>query len=519
MSELAKKLKIKNKDNTTEEIKLYSTKDELGDTTEYGTLNLKVDDINCYAPLNIPTEDNVSKLTINKEDTELKVSKETLKDNRPIVARAYRNNETLLSELPDFIINSGDYIELNNSTAPTIEGYDFVMAIPNNMRIISNTNESQVEIRLYYIPESIDNRNNMNWNGYFFTSSYNDIYTQDIANTYSGIYFTDLFRESPRLIRAPKLNFSNGTLFTKAFQNCDSLETIPPYDLTNSSTCVEMFSGCTNFLGIEYYNASNSFQNINTPKLDISKTFDVSKMFQSCSSLMDASFLHSTGHEGYYTNMFNGCTSLTTLPDTLCVFNVMGNYDVEGMFFNCASLEELPEGSSFRECKSVDNLFNGCTRLRSVIGFSNSSSSIKSMNRTFRNCSSLQMGAVNGTKKVTSMQEIFYGCSSMISISDNFDTSSCTNLSGAFSGCTSLTSLPELDTSKCTNFSSMFDYCENLTIDWDIDMSSATNVYSMFCNCYKIPEVNLKNVPRNLDLSNIVLGIAETRINILNYID
>lgn len=43
------------------------------------------------------------------------------------------------------------------------------------------------------------------------------------------------------------------------------------------------------------------------------------------------------------------------------------------------------------------------------------------------------------------------------------DTSSGTNFSYMFSGCTKLTTIPQLDTSKGTNFSYMFSSCTNLT--------------------------------------------------------
>lgn len=43
------------------------------------------------------------------------------------------------------------------------------------------------------------------------------------------------------------------------------------------------------------------------------------------------------------------------------------------------------------------------------------------------------------------------------------DTSSGTNFSYMFTGCTKLTTIPQLDTSKGTNFSHMFSSCTNLT--------------------------------------------------------
>ena len=66
------------------------------------------------------------------------------------------------------------------------------------------------------------------------------------------------------------------------------------------------------------------------------------------------------------------------------------------------------------------------------------------------------------TSSVTNMSYMFYGCSSLTSIPE-LDISSVTNMSYMFSGCSSLTSIPELDTSSVTDMSYMFYGCSSLT--------------------------------------------------------
>ena len=51
-----------------------------------------------------------------------------------------------------------------------------------------------------------------------------------------------------------------------------------------------------------------------------------------------------------------------------------------------------------------------------------------------------------------------------------------------FSGCSALTSIPQLDTSKGTNFSYMFSNCLSLTTIPQLDTSKGTNLSSMFSN-------------------------------------
>ncbi len=66
------------------------------------------------------------------------------------------------------------------------------------------------------------------------------------------------------------------------------------------------------------------------------------------------------------------------------------------------------------------------------------------------------------TSSVTSMYKMFKGCSSLTSVPE-MDTSSVTNMVSMFEGCSSLTSVPELDASSATSTSYMFEGCSSLT--------------------------------------------------------
>ena len=92
----------------------------------------------------------------------------------------------------------------------------------------------------------------------------------------------------------------------------------------------------------------------------------------------------------------------------------------------------------------------------------------------------------------------------------NIDTSYCINMGYMFTACTALTSLnlSNFDTSKVTDMEYMFSGCKSLQeiiCPNGFNMSLCTNVGYMFteCNSYSGEPLHFKNVPRNLDFSDI----------------
>lgn len=85
---------------------------------------------------------------------------------------------------------------------------------------------------------------------------------------------------------------------------------------------------------------------------------------------------------------------------------------------------------------------------------------------------------------------------SILKIPDNIVVNG-TFLSNAFSGLTSITSVPMFDTSKVTTFTRMFFHCENLISIPQYNTENAKSLGYMFMGCYK-----LKNIPI-LDTSKV----------------
>ena len=197
-----------------------------------------------------------------------------------------------------------------------------------------------------------------------------------------------------------------------------------------------------------------------------SYTYDVGPFFV---TLQDASNLvlpATTLAQGCYSNMFNGCTSLTTapvLPATTLATNCYSN-----MFNGCTSLTtvpELPATTLAQGCCS--NMFKGCTSLTTAPVLPATTLATNCYSNMFNGCTSLTTATVlPATTLVTQCYyEMFYGCTALTTAPElpaTTLTSSC--YYGMFKGCTSLTTAPELPATTLANdcYCQMFYGCSKL---------------------------------------------------------
>ena len=99
---------------------------------------------------------------------------------------------------------------------------------------------------------------------------------------------------------------------------------------------------------------------------------------------------------------------------------------------------------------------------------------------------------------LTGISTIEWLCAGMVDLKafpSNIDTSSVTNMSCAFSNCTSLSSAPDINTSNATDMSGMFERCKALTTIPEYDYSKAKTTSNMFDACTGI--VSLEGVSAN----------------------
>lgn len=113
------------------------------------------------------------------------------------------------------------------------------------------------------------------------------------------------------------------------------------------------------------------------------------------------------------------------------------------------------------------------------------SSGVTNMSYAFYGCTSLSSIPLMDTSSATNMQYTFYGCTSLSSV-PSFDTSHVTKMSYMFRGCTALSTAPALSTGLVTEFNYMFTSCTSLTSVPQYNMTSATNVKYMFDGCSSV---------------------------------
>ena len=189
------------------------------------------------------------------------------------------------------------------------------------------------------------------------------------------------------------------------------------------------------------------------------------------------------------------------------------------------NIEYLSGGLAASSCICM---FENCKQLTSIPWneFDIDTSKVTNMTSMFQNCealTSLNLSSFD-TSKVTNMRYMFYNCIALTSLDlSNFDTSKVTNMSSIFNSCNALTSLnlSSFDTSQVTSMFSMFNSCnalKEIICPNGFDMSSCTDVYRMFFNCdsYSGDPLHFKNVPRDLDFSDIG-GTKGTHYVIDNY--
>ena len=116
-----------------------------------------------------------------------------------------------------------------------------------------------------------------------------------------------------------------------------------------------------------------------------------SNMFQGCTSLTAAPSLPATTLASYcYSNMFYGCTSLTTAPSLPAT--TLASYCYYYMFYGCTSLTtapSLPATTLANNC--YNSMFQGCTSLTTVPSLPATTLKINCYNSMFYLCTKIKL--------------------------------------------------------------------------------------------------------------------------------
>ena len=259
--------------------------------------------------------------------------------------------------------------------------------------------------------------------------------------------------------------------FSGVFQNMTSLRSVIIGATTTAITnTTNMFNGCTSLTTV--------------PLFDTSAVTNMGAMFNGCSSLITVPFFN-TAAVTSMSDMFLGCSKLTTVP----LFNTAAVTNMQSMFQNCRSLTTVPLFNTIL-VNTMTNMFNGCTSLTTVPLFN--------------------------TVAVTNMQGMFAGCTSLTTV-PLFNTAAVTNMSGMFSNCQSLTTVPLFNTILVNTMATMFSTCQALTTVPLFNTVAVTNMQSMFADCYLLTTVPLFNTAIVTNMSFMFSNCRSlTSISLLN---
>ena len=236
--------------------------------------------------------------------------------------------------------------------------------------------------------------------------------------------------------------------FRYMFQNCTTLQNaedlILPATTLAQSCYMSMFNGCTSLTTVPVLPATT---------LAIQCYYS---MFNGCNSLTTAPELSATTLANWcYCNMFKDCTNLTSAPELHAT--TLASECYYGMFQGCTSLTEAPElPATTLASGCYRSMFDGCTSLTEAP----------------------ELPATTLAERC--YQYMFQGCTSLTEAPRLLATTLAKNCyQYMFHGCTSLTTAPELQATTLAEYcySYMFYNCSNLNY---IKML-ATNISASYC--------------------------------------
>ena len=167
-------------------------------------------------------------------------------------------------------------------------------------------------------------------------------------------------------------------------------------------------------------------------------------------------------------------------------------------YSTATSFEGIIQYSDTSNVTDTRNMFNSCSSLTTIPQLD--TSNVTDMGYMFDSCPSLTTIPQLDTSNVTNMYSMFNNCRSLTTI-PQLDTSNVTDMGIMFNYCRSLTTIPQLDTSNVTDMGHMFNYCSNLKAIHMINMKVNFNISAstkftrealleIINNCYDLTTLN-----------------------------
>ena len=235
--------------------------------------------------------------------------------------------------------------------------------------------------------------------------------------------------------------------------------------------------------GIKF--VGSTWETFDCGKYDWSQIYDASEMFSQCANLKRI--------DNFPKNEINGCVD---------------------MFNGCSALESIPNGINLKPYYTIERMFKNCTSLTEIPYFD--TSKVYSFSEAFNSCSKLTGFPELNLSKGTNFSYAWGSCSSLTEF-PVVDLSNGTNFSYAWQQCYSLTTFPAIDLSKGTNFNSAWENCKALTSMPALDLSSGTNFGYAWMYCHNLTNLGgFGAISANFDLSSCTKLTVESLMNVIN---
>jgi surface protein len=278
------------------------------------------------------------------------------------------------------------------------------------------------------------------------------------------------------------LNIPNVTDVSSTFEGCSSLTNLTGFELPSTCTAVDnLFNGCyaLRTLSMDFGPSIQSGENWYPPNLETLNDTNIENgciKMTNCSTLKNVNNLYI--NNGDYSDMFNGCTNLTTLTLTMGA-NITG---LARFIKGCSKITSNPFTEIPESCSTIEEMFNG-TNITDISGMvfgsriTNATSwippnlttannvTIKNNKVKFKSCSTLiECNNLTFTDEVTTIDGMFNSCINLNSVENLILGEYCNNLNRTFENCTSLERLviPELPGDRYIDFYRTFTSCGKL---------------------------------------------------------
>lgn len=352
----------------------------------------------------------------------------------------------------------------------------------------------------------------------------------------TGLSCDNMFINS-EITSAPYFDTSGCTSMTSMFEATYSLLEIPKYDISNVSDFSSMFKDSAI--------TSLPWNEINIAVSEDGETY-IDEMFNNSNITSvplikyDINGINYSGSS--FANMFNNCTSLTTLAENQEFY--LGNEDDGNVYYGSLSsmfsgtkINKVPKFGNTSGVSDFSYMFNNCSELSDVTNFNTFDfTSAESSAFMFFNCAKLtgdihipnpyeQTTSLTNTAKmfrgcklissfkfdfgydysITDMSQMFFECSKLtnVDLSENMILDESSDTTGMFRGCQRLTNIIAGNGDylfNTNNAREMFYHCvhlenENIAIITD----EAISCRQMFYNCAYIKNVNLTSLKKCTD--------------------